>query len=184
MVGGLAALLLVTSGCYGPFNLTRRLHHWNGGVSNDKWAKEAVFLVCAWLPVYGIATLADAVLFNSLEFWTGDNPIKPVGMAGALSQRGSARIAQGDAEAIVTRAVDQDGSHLIIEQFQQGRPAAALHVQERDGVTVGMDAEGKVVLRAQTLPDGSIVIGDADGKPVAAYSNRQVRRLARTAAAQ
>jgi hypothetical protein len=80
--GALAGVLcaaMLTASCYGPFNLTRRVHHWNGEVGG-KWAQEGVFLVFIILPVYGIATLADAVIFNSVEFWTGDNPIDPPGM--------------------------------------------------------------------------------------------------------
>ena len=30
------------------------------------------------IPVYAICYAADAVIFNSIEFWTGDNPIKNV----------------------------------------------------------------------------------------------------------
>ena len=76
MLVGLLVLGLAASGCYGPFTLTRKVHTWNGGVSDNKWIVEGVFLICAWLPVYGIATLADAVIFNSVEFWTGSNPLK------------------------------------------------------------------------------------------------------------
>ena len=77
MLVGLLVLGLAASGCYGPFNLTRRLYKWNGEVSNEKWGKEVVFLILALTPVYGFATLADGVVFNSLEFWTGNNPVDP-----------------------------------------------------------------------------------------------------------
>jgi hypothetical protein len=74
-----AALCLatLTSGCYGPFNATRNLHHWNGQVSSNKWANEGVFLLMNIIPVYGLFILGDAIIFNSVEFWTGDNPIEP-----------------------------------------------------------------------------------------------------------
>ena len=75
----LAGLLIVgslTSGCYGPFNLTKNLHHWNGTIEN-KWGQEGMFLVLAIIPVYGICMLGDAIIFNSIEFWGGENPIKP-----------------------------------------------------------------------------------------------------------
>ena len=81
----LASLLLLgslSSGCYGPFNLTRNLHHWNGSIEN-KWGREGVFLVLAIIPVYGICMLGDAIIFNSIEFWGGENPIKPSAMGPA-----------------------------------------------------------------------------------------------------
>ena len=71
----LVAAALLVSGCYGPFTLTRKVYNWNGQVSDNKWVVETVFLICSWLPIYGIAGLADALIFNSVEFWTGRNPL-------------------------------------------------------------------------------------------------------------
>jgi hypothetical protein len=67
---------ILMSGCYGPFNLTKRVYAWNGEFEGD-WAQEGMFLVLAILPVYGFAMLGDALIFNSIEFWGGDNPIDP-----------------------------------------------------------------------------------------------------------
>ncbi|MHC5211377.1 MAG: DUF3332 family protein [Planctomycetota bacterium] len=67
---------VLMSGCYGPFNLTKRVHAWNGDFDGD-WAQEGMFLVCSILPIYGFAMLGDALIFNSIEFWGGDNPIDP-----------------------------------------------------------------------------------------------------------
>lgn len=74
--GMLLVMSLLLSGCYGPFNLTRQLHRWNGQVG-DKYVNELVFLALTILPlpVYGVAVLADMVIFNSIEFWTGRNPV-------------------------------------------------------------------------------------------------------------
>jgi hypothetical protein len=70
----LLCLGVLMSGCYGPFNLTQRLYDWNGGFSNE-WAREGVFIL-ALFP-YGVCMLGDALIFNSIEFWGGDNPIDP-----------------------------------------------------------------------------------------------------------
>lgn len=74
--GIVLALSLFISGCYGPFNLTRQLHAWNGRVG-DKYVNELVFLALTILPlpVYGFAVVGDMVIFNSIEFWTGRNPV-------------------------------------------------------------------------------------------------------------
>lgn len=73
------ALLVATvpslTGCYGPFRLTSKLHAWNGEVSNKKGIQELVFLGLCILPAYEICTLGDALIFNSIEFWGGKNPI-------------------------------------------------------------------------------------------------------------
>jgi len=71
-----AALGLVAStGCIGSFQLTRKVYNWNKTVSPDKFVQELVFLGLNIVPVYSIATLADAVFANSVEFWTGTNPV-------------------------------------------------------------------------------------------------------------
>lgn len=77
---GLALILTLTvlcQGCYGPFNAVRSLHHWNGTVSENAWAQEGVFLVCNIIPVYGLWAFGDSLIFNSIEFWGGTNPIDP-----------------------------------------------------------------------------------------------------------
>jgi len=169
---GLLALSLFVSGCYGPFNLTRRLHHWNGQVGS-KWENEFVFLVLAWLPVYGLATLGDALIFNSMEFWTGKNPVDPP--SAALPQ--TRRIARGSDEAVLTYRPVSDGAELFIEQFQQGKSAGSLRVTRRDGMTVGLDADGKVLVSSRSMADGSILIHDGSGKQMAAYSADRVEQL-------
>ena len=67
---------LVVSGCFGPFNLSSRLHTWNREIEN-RWLGEAVFLPFRVFYVYSAAFLADALIFNSISFWGGDNPIDP-----------------------------------------------------------------------------------------------------------
>lgn len=71
-----AGALVITSGCFGSFNLTRKLYGWNKGVSNEKFVRELVFLGLNVVPVYSIAGLIDVVVTNSIEFWTGTNPVE------------------------------------------------------------------------------------------------------------
>jgi len=72
-----AALFLgsLTPACYGPFNATRNLWHWNGQIEG-KWGQEGVFLLLTIIPVYELFALGDSLIFNSIQFWGGDNPIK------------------------------------------------------------------------------------------------------------
>lgn len=167
---GLVAAAMLASGCYGPFYLTRKVWKWNGEVSDNKWVVEVVYLVCTWLPVYGIAGLADAVIFNSVEFWTGDNPMKNVD-AGTTPK--TTRIVRGDAEAVLT----QTGEGLFIAQFQHGQPVANLRITRQGDTTVAMDEQGKLLFTAQTMADGSVVVTNATSKQVASYSADQAQRL-------
>ena len=57
------------SSCIGSFGLWNSLKDWNQGVSN-KFVNELIFLAFHIVPVYEIAYLADALVLNSIEFWS------------------------------------------------------------------------------------------------------------------
>jgi hypothetical protein len=69
-------LLVLQTGCIGPFNLTKQVYHWNNQVG-QKWINEGLFVVFVIFPVYEILLIGDAILFNAIDFWGGDNPIDP-----------------------------------------------------------------------------------------------------------
>ncbi len=69
----LASTLLLSS-CIGSFTLTKKCYNWNNSLG-DKWINELVFIGLNIIPIYDICLLADAIVFNSIEFWTGDNPV-------------------------------------------------------------------------------------------------------------
>lgn len=62
------------SSCIGSFTLTNRLLAWNKTIGN-KFVNELVFLAFWILPVYEVSGLADVLVINSIEFWSGDNPM-------------------------------------------------------------------------------------------------------------
>lgn len=71
----IAMVVVTMSSCYGSFRLTKSLYDWNGRVSQNKFVNELVFLGLCILPAYEICTFGDALIFNSIEFWGGNNPI-------------------------------------------------------------------------------------------------------------
>ena len=75
----LLGVMLFTSGCFGPMSATGRLKTWNREIEN-RWAGEVVYLGLRvpYGGVYGLVFLSDVVVFNSIEFWGGQNPIGPV----------------------------------------------------------------------------------------------------------
>ncbi len=70
----LSMCILALTGCYGKFNLTRKVYEINGSVK-DKFLRSAVTWAFIIIPVYGIAALLDFIVFNTVEFWTGSNPM-------------------------------------------------------------------------------------------------------------
>lgn len=73
VVLALAASMISTS-CIGSFSLTKKLLSWNNTISN-KFVNELVFFAFWFIPVYEVSALADVLVFNSIEFWSGNNPV-------------------------------------------------------------------------------------------------------------
>ena len=65
------------SSCIGSFSLFNKVLSWNQSIG-DKWVNELVFLACCIVPVYPVSWFIDSVVLNSIEFWTGDNPVADV----------------------------------------------------------------------------------------------------------
>lgn len=70
-----AALLLPSlTSCMGSMALTKQVYSWNEQIGN-KFVNELVFF-CFWiLPVYEVCGAADLIVLNSIEFWSGNNPM-------------------------------------------------------------------------------------------------------------
>ena len=66
---------LFASSCIGPNKAFNGIADWNAEVTDNKWTNELIHLACWIVPVYPIALWGDIVIFNSIEFWGGDNPI-------------------------------------------------------------------------------------------------------------
>ncbi len=67
-------ILAASTGCYGSFGLSTKLYKWNGTVG-DKWLNSCVFFALCIIPVYEITMFIDFIVLNTVEFWTGSNPI-------------------------------------------------------------------------------------------------------------
>lgn len=70
----LAICSLSLSSCIGSFRLTSSVMKWNNQVGS-KFLNELVFFAFWILPVYEVTALADILVINSIEFWSGRNPL-------------------------------------------------------------------------------------------------------------
>jgi hypothetical protein len=78
----LAPLVLVTAlaasqpACYGSYGAFHAIHKWNGTATGNKLANSAIHLGLWILPVYELCLLGDWLIFNNIEFITGDRVFK------------------------------------------------------------------------------------------------------------
>lgn len=70
----LAGMTCSMTGCIGNFELTNSVLAWNKKIG-PKFLNEVVFVAFWILPVYEVTGIADLLILNSIEFWSGKNPV-------------------------------------------------------------------------------------------------------------
>jgi len=153
---GLAlAAAVLSTGCYGSFSVTKKLYDWNGRVcgtekgpsSTAAWGNEAVFLICNIIPVYGIcAGLIDGLILNSIEFWTGSNPMSSV----TVSQLDSTHDLRLEKLSDTTVKVDilEGGNVIGSYTIDNGPNGTVLHDLAGNEVAAATSVDGAVELVA------------------------------------
>jgi hypothetical protein len=155
------ACTLVLGGCFGSFAAVRNLWDWNADVHDSKWIKWLVFLGLSIIPVYELFVLADALVLNSVEFWTGSNPIK--------------RRADGRS---VTRVATADPNRLRLEVHQHGRLQYVAYCERQSGVALLLlDAEGQPLSSVCEQADGTLELRAGDAALLARLDPAAVRRV-------
>lgn len=144
----LCASMIVTPSCIGSFSLTNRLLSWNRHVGN-KFLNELVFF-CFWvLPVYEVCGVADVLVLNSIEFWSGRNPV----------------VAQADREVEGSDGyryrIHQDNTGYDITNLTTGEQSR-LQFNEED-LSWSVEAEGQSDLLFQFVDDSHVSLPDGQG---------------------
>lgn len=78
LVAATLASSVLFSSCIGSFGLSNKLLDWNRNI-DSKFVNELVFVAFWIVPVYEISALADILVLNSIEFWSGSNPVADAG---------------------------------------------------------------------------------------------------------
>ncbi|MDR2693485.1 MAG: DUF3332 domain-containing protein [Chitinispirillales bacterium] len=143
----LAAFTCVSvGGCYGKYALFNSAHKFGGNLGG-KYVGAVVNLVFWVVGVYGICLFADLLIFNTIEFWTGSNP---VAMNSDIYQ-------ETDADGNKVYAVrNTDGSLSVSMTDVKGNKAD--FTLERDGNIIrAIDAKGEVIAQQIVNNEGEMV---------------------------
>ncbi|MCQ2061490.1 MAG: DUF3332 domain-containing protein [Fibrobacter sp.] len=138
MKKGIAALvcagMITLTGCYGSNACFNKLHDWNGTLGN-KWLNSIVHFFLMIFGIYGICLgLIDGLVLNTVEFWTGSNPL-----AGGDSY--FEQDAQGNSIAAVKNA---DGT-MSVELTTAAGEKANLTLERDADVVRALDEQGNLV---------------------------------------
>jgi hypothetical protein len=172
----MGSFLTATTACFGPFNLTRNVYHWNSGIKgsgevSDKWMKEFVFFGMIIIPVYMFATLLDAFVFNSIQFWTGDNPVKGTDAGGD----GATRVVR--LGGVTVKVAESDRGATVIYERNGIVERRAMIETSAMGYRL-IDETGVLLAEAEKRQDGSVTLLDRDCQVVGRWSPDQLMALA------
>jgi len=126
-----------TTGCFGSFAAFEKLKKWNGKVTNNKFINWLIFLILCAIPAYELFFTADILVFNSLEFWTGSNPL-------ALGDTYRETDANGNS---ITAVKMEDGSLYMRLDAKTGE-RQELVLQKDEEVVRILDAKGSLLKEA------------------------------------
>jgi hypothetical protein len=150
-VTALCASLVGATGCFGSFVMTQRLYHWNLTVDNNKFARWGVFVATVVVPVYPSATIFDLVFTNSVEFWSGRNPM--ASNEGAAND-GAARSMHSESGEDVSMRMRDDGAIDVAIRAPSQPDTRWVVVREGDSVAA-YDEHGALVARGVELPEAA-----------------------------
>jgi len=69
----LMAGTMAVSSCIGSFGLFNKVLDWNKQATGNKFLNWLIFIVIS--PAYVLCGVADMIVINSIEFWSGTNPL-------------------------------------------------------------------------------------------------------------
>ena len=113
------------------------------------------------IPVYGLATLGDALIFNTIEFWSGSNPV-------------AVREVPLEDGTMATLVREGDGVRVV-----HGRESWLVR---RTDAGMVVTQEGRLLSEVTADGDGALVKGP-DGSVVHRAGAAELARLERAAAA-
>lgn len=171
-VAPLAIALALTAplqACFGSFALTTKVYQFNRDVSSSFVVQEVVFLAFLIVPVYGVVGFVDAIILNTIEFFTGSNPV-------AMNERQSETIAMADGS---TMTLTYTRKGVWIEQEHDGKRTRHLLKNDVTGMQL-LDESGLLIGATRRLDGGGFELVDGEGTVLAAPGRQMLADLGDT----
>ncbi len=119
----LTAMLLVAtlllSSCIGSFRLTNNIKDWNEGVSSSKFVNELVFVALHIVPAYPLAIFADALVLNSIEFWSGKSALAEAGKTTTIENEQGQQVQVTSTEQGYTLSNGEQDLNLVYDEKER-----------------------------------------------------------------
>lgn len=162
---------IICSSCIGSFGLWNSLKDWNSNIGN-KFVNEIVFFAFHVIPVYLVAYFADIIVLNSIEFWSGSNPL--------AENVGTVKTVKGENGEYLVRT-NEDG-YTITKKGEEDKPLNLVYNEEKN--TWNVAADGQTFELMTMNEDGTITFKQEDGTPMTVSPDLQGMISARQANSQ
>lgn len=133
-----AAVGALSTGCFGKFQLTRKVYDMNQSI-DEKYVRSAATWIFVIVQVYTVAALLDLIVFNVIEFWSGENPVAEAKVTKVY--------AHGNGRTVLTLSRDGSATVAVIERYEGERLVSTLRVRD--------DGAGKVAA-VETAAGGKV----------------------------
>lgn len=162
------------SGCMGQMGLSAMVTKGNLSVVDNRYGRAGVFVLLS--PVYGLAATADLFVFNTIEFWSGKNPI--TGKSPALVDQ------KLDALIKVNQHLDPSLNKVPLAMLPQGvREVEVSYPDERTAQMEVHYLDGRSsLMRGEQR--GALLDIYFDGRLVSTLTPAQMEEKARTGSAE
>ena len=139
---------ILFSSCIGSFSLTNKLLTWNRSI-DSKFINELIFIAFWIVPVYEISALADILVINSIEFWSGENPVADAGTSKTVNTE----------NGIYTVETKENGYHIQ----KEGEDTSLDLVFDQTDKSWNIETEGESTKLLRFEGDNDVVMYLPDG---------------------
>ena len=144
----LLSATLLTSSCIGSFGLFNKYEKWQCSMTSNKYVNGIVGLILQPI-VGGVCLFVDALVLNTIEFWTGNNPVTA---------------------STIQKVQGQDGRYYAVKTTKNGYEVKAptgevtyfTHNQKNDSWSITQNGVTKEIFRFNQ--DGTIQVTMQDGQ--------------------
>ncbi len=144
----LASSMMYTS-CVGSYALFNKYANWQTHMTSNKYVNGIVGILIGWL-VGGVALFVDELVLNTIEFWSGSNPVA-----------NNTTVIKG-----------KDGQNYLVKVSRKGYEIKApngqitmlVHDEATDSWSMSQNGVVKEIFRYN--PDGTIQANLKDGKTI------------------
>jgi len=133
----LACLLLAAtlSGCMGHNGLTRKVMKFNLTTTENRWGREGLFVGLFIIPAYELSYIADVLVLNSIEFWSGKNPINGKSPLVDIPRSQLDKLGLSDVEVTQIERLDEHRANMYV-RFKNGDHVTFDVLRDEDTYTV------------------------------------------------